>query len=218
MRSKSEQIDAVEDDPARELMLLSEVQDSPETSQRHLAQQLGVSLGLTNLLLRNLSRKGYVRITQAGWRRWLYALTPAGFSRKVQLVVAYIGRFMDQYRMIRRSLREELDTLSLHAESRVAIYGTSEFAELVYLGLREFSIEEVKIFDTGVQNGRRFLGMPVQDVATLRPDQYDRVMVAILEDVQTRSLELRDLGVTPKQLVTLFANDSQEGAEESEGS
>ena len=218
MRSNSEQIDAVENDPARELMLLSEVQDSPETSQRHLAQQLGVSLGLTNLLLRNLSRKGYVRITQAGWRRWLYALTPAGFSRKVQLVVAYIGRFMDQYRMIRRSLREELDTLSLHAESRVAIYGTGEFAELVYLGLREFSIEEVMIFDTGVQNGRRFLGMPVQDVATLRPDQYDRVMVAILEDVQTRSLELRDLGVTPNQLVTLFANDSQEGAEESEGS
>ena len=43
-------------------------------------------------------------------------------------------------------------------------------------------------------------------------------MVAILEDVQTRSLELRDLGVTPEQLVTLFASDSQGGAEESEGS
>ena len=218
MRSKSEQTDAVENDPARELMILSQVQDSPETSQRRLAQQLGVSLGLTNLLLRNLSRKGYVRITQAGWRRWLYALTPAGFSRKVQLVVAYIGRFMDQYRMIRRTLHEELDTLALHAESRVAIYGTGEFAELVYLGLREFSIEEVVIFDTGAQDGRRFLGMPIQDVATLRPDQYDRVMVAVLEDVQARSVDLRNLGVTPEQLVTLFASDSQKSDEESEGS
>ncbi len=218
MRSKSEQTDVVENDPARELMILSEVQDSPQTSQRHLAQRLGVSLGLTNLLLRNLSRKGYVRITQAGWRRWLYALTPAGFSRKVQLAVAYISRFMDQYRMIRRTLREELDTLALHAESRVAIYGTDEFAELVYLGLREFSIEEVMVFDAGAQDGRRFLGIPIRDVATLRPDQYDRVMVAVLDDVQARSVELRNLGVTPEQLVTLFANESQESDEESEGS
>lgn len=218
MRSKSEQTDAVESDPARELMILSEVQDSPQTSQRRLAQQLGVSLGLTNLLLRNLSRKGYVRITQAGWRRWLYALTPAGFSRKVQLVVAYIGRFMDQYRMIRRTLREELDTLALHAESRVAIYGTGEFAELVYLGLREFSIEEVMIFDAGAQDGRRFLGIPIRDVATLRPDQYDRVVVAVLEDVHKKSLELRDLGVSPDQLVTLFTSDAPESAEEPEES
>jgi hypothetical protein len=88
----------------------------------------------------------------------------------------------------------------------------------VYLGLREFSIEEVEIFDTGNQNGRRFLGMPIQNVTTLRPDQYDRVMVALLEDVHTRSLELRDLGVTTEQLVTLFASHSQESAEESEGS
>ena len=218
MRSKSEQTDAVENDPARELMILTEVQDSPQTSQRRLAQSLGVSLGLTNLLLRNLTRKGYVRITRAGWRRWLYALTPAGFSRKVQLVVAYIHRFLDQYRLIRRTLREELDTLALHAESRIAIYGTGEFAELVYLGLRELSIEEVDIFAKEEKEGARFLGMPVRDVATLRPDQYDRVMVADLEDVQTISANLRKLGVTSDQLVTLFTTPTQDETEGSEGS
>ena len=218
MRSKFEQTDAPEDDPARELLILTEVQDTPETSQRRLAGRLGVSLGLTNLLLRNLARKGYVRITRAGWRRWLYALTPAGFSRKVQLVAAYIRRFLDQYQLIRRTLREELNILALHAESRVAIYGTGEFAELVYLGLREMDIEEVEIFDNGSSERGRFLGMPVRDVATLRSDQYDRVMVAALDDVHERSTELRNLGVTPEQLVTLFASGPQEGAEESEES
>ena len=38
----------------RELRLLEEVDLTPEVSQRHLAHQLGVALGVTNLLLRSL--------------------------------------------------------------------------------------------------------------------------------------------------------------------
>ena len=84
MRSDSEHKNSEDIEASRELTVLSEVQSTPDTSPRRLAKRLGISLGVTNLLLRNMARKGYVRITRAGWRRWLYALTPAGFSHKLQ--------------------------------------------------------------------------------------------------------------------------------------
>ncbi len=185
----------------RELDLLTEIQATPKTSQRGLAGRLGISLALTNLLLRNIARKGYVRVTRAGWRGWMYALTPAGFSRKIELTVAYVHHFLEQYQGVRRTLRQELEPLALHAESRVAILGTGDYAELVYLALKDFGVEEMDVYASGREVGGMFLGMPVSDVATLRSREYDRVAVALLRELSCD--ELRELGVPPEKVVTL---------------
>jgi len=206
MRSHQEQHDNIEDSSYRELRLLSEVQRTSSVTQRDLSQRVGIALGLTNVLLRNLAHKGYVRVTQASWKRWLYTLTPEGFSRKVQLTVGYIHRTLDHYQKVRQTLREELDLLALNEESRVAIYGTGEFAELVYLGLREIAIEEIDIFGPANPGDGKFLGMSVHNVATLQPEQYDRVVVALLQDLESGCVELRGLGVPPEKLVTFFAD------------
>ena len=206
VRSRHELRDLEEGSTERELRLLSEVQRTPEVSQRDLSRRVGIALGLTNVMLRNLAQKGYVRITHAGWKRWLYALTPAGMSRKIQLTVAYIYRVLDHYQKVRQTLREELEPLALNEESRVAIYGTDQFAEVVYLGLREIGIEEIDIFGRGSRTGSRFLGMAVRDVSTLRPEEYDRVVVAILSNAESSLIELRGLDVAPEKLVTFFSD------------
>ena len=206
MRSENEPSDLTRSSNYRELRLLSEVQRTPDATQRDLSRRLGIALGLTNVLLRNLAQKGYIRVTQAGWRRWLYALTPKGFSLKIQLIVSYVHRFLDHYQKVRQTLRDELELLGLNEESRVAIYGTAEFAELVYLGLREIEIEEIDIFSPDSLDGTKFLGMPVHDGATLRPERYDRVVVAFLDGTDLGCAKLQELGVGPEKLVTFFGN------------
>ena len=206
MRSENEHNDSIENLSYRELRLLSEVDRSPEASQRGLSRKIGTALGLTNLLLHNLAEKGYIRITQAGWRRWLYTLTPAGFSRKIQLTVAYVQRFLNHYQTVRQTLREEMELLALNEESRIAIYGTGEFAELVYLGLKEMRIEEIEVFSLGGPVGSRFLGMSVQDAGNLRPEEFDRVLVANLDDTKAGYTMLLGQGVSPHKLVTFFGN------------
>lgn len=203
MRSRNEH-NGQEVDPYTELSLLSEVDRTPDTTQRGLARTLGISLGLTNLLLRNVAHKGYLRVVQANWRRRLYALTPKGMIRRVLLTSAYVNRILGHYQRVKLILQEELDPLALHAESRVAIYGTEEFAELVYLGLRNLGIEEVDIFAPQFQEGRMFLGMPVRDVASLHPGSYDRVLISTFDSVEIRCAELRAQGVSTDKLVTFF--------------
>ena len=146
MRSLNEHKGSSGFSPDRELSLLNEVQQRPEATQRQLSVKLGIALGMTNLLLHSLVEKGYVRITNAGWRKFMYALTPDGVSRKIHLTLDYVHRFLEHYSNVRQTLRDELALESLNAESRVAIYGNGEFAELVYLGLKELGIEEIEIF------------------------------------------------------------------------
>ena len=97
-------------------------------------------------------------------------------------------------------------TLALNEESRVAIYGTGEFAELVFLGLREIGIEEIDMYSTGSSDGRRFLGMPVYDASMIQPEDYDKIVVAILNGSDEASVSLLDRGASLHELVIFFGD------------
>ena len=207
MRSVDEHNEIADGTADRELRFLNAVNRDPHFSQRELSRQLGIALGMTNILLHNLAQKGYVRMTKAGWQRWLYALTPEGFLRKVHLTLSYINRFMGHYQRVRQTLREELAVQSLHAESRVAIYGTGEFAELVFLGLKELGVDEVDFFDDKEVTGSKFLGMAVQDISTFRPDQYERIVIGRIGDAGKPLRALFEIGADPEQCVTFFNDE-----------
>ena len=217
MRSRNEHNENQGGDPYAEFSLLSEVGRTPDTTQRGLANRLGISLGLTNILLRNMARKGYVRIARADWRRRLYALTPKGMVRRLILTGTYVGRALDHYRRVKLILQEELEPLSLHAESSIAIFGNGDFAELVYLGLKELGIEEMDVFASESPDGSTFLGMPVRDVATLQPEDYDRVVIAVLGCPEAGRSRLQALGVPQEQMVTFFAPVPSHGPEQQTG-
>ena len=67
------------------------------------------------------------------------------------------------------TLKEQMEDLNVNKESRIAVFGTNEFAELVFLGLREMGIEEIKIFDHNPESSKDmvFLGMPVQEPSNI---------------------------------------------------
>lgn len=206
MRSPNEHQDTVGLNNDRELELLREVDETAEVTQRQLSKRIGISLGLTNTLFRNLVKKGYIRGTQASWKRWVYALTPEGFTRKIGLTVDYIRRELGHYQRVRQTLRVEMESLAFHEETRVAIYGTGDFAELVYIGLKDFGITEIDIFSSDSPNGRTFLGMPVRGVDTLEINEYDRIIVASLGDSETVATDLESRGISSNKLVFFFSD------------
>ena len=206
MRSKHEHNESIEPSNHRELQILSEIEADPEINQRQLSLRLGIALGLTNVLVRNLAQKGYVRATKANWRRWIYALTPEGFSHKMRLTVAYVNRVLHHYQKVRQTLREQLEPLALHSESRIAICGTGELAELVYIGLKELEIEEIEIFGPTKAAGQKFLGLPVQDIVELRPEDYDKVVIAELGVVEPTGCQTPLSGSDADRFITFFAD------------
>jgi DNA-binding MarR family transcriptional regulator len=202
--NNGEQLEGMEDGSYRELRLLEEVESTPQVSQRRLASQLGVALGVANILVRSLAQKGYIRATKLGWKRWVYLVTPAGFARKVQLTVNYVDRFLDHYRRVRALVQQDLSSLTMNKESRVAIYGTPELSQLVYLTLRDMGITEIDLFDR--VPGPGFMGSPVQLLDSFDPGNYDEVIVASGSDAEARCAEMNANGVPDSQIVALLQN------------
>ena len=211
MRSQDEHTPVDETATYRELRVISEVESNPEITQRDLAQRLGVALGLTNVLLKNMAQKGYVRVTKMQWNRWIYTVTPKGFTRKVQLTISYIRRTLDHYGNIRQTLREELAPLALNRESRIALCGIGEFAELVYLGLKEQGIEEIEVFSPEIISGSNFLGMPVQPLASLQPNDFDRIVVGILDGETPQEIQRLENDLEESKVVVFFRNQHTNG-------
>ena len=208
-RTSNQRNDGLEGPSYREMRLLEEVEASPELSQRNLAYRLRIALGLANLLVRNLVNKGYIRVTRIGWKRWVYILTPAGVARKAHLTLAYVNRFLDHYHRVRTLVREDLQSLTMNAESRIAIYGTTELAELLYLSLRDMGVSEIEVFDA-TERTDDFLGMRVRSLESIVPTDYVKVMVAYSEEVEARRQELCDRGVPASQIVTLLQDPAQQ--------
>src|ERR1700760_1175383 len=72
------------------LGVLNSVEDG-STSQRRIAAELGVALGLVNAYLKRCVMKGLVKVSEAPARRYAYYLTPNGFSEKTRLTIEYLS-------------------------------------------------------------------------------------------------------------------------------
>ncbi|MEK7232949.1 MAG: winged helix-turn-helix transcriptional regulator [Elusimicrobiota bacterium] len=66
----------------KEFILIQEISKSDTHTQRSLSQNIGLSLGTTNLLIQRLARKGLIKITQLDWKRTQYLLTLKGALEK----------------------------------------------------------------------------------------------------------------------------------------
>jgi len=121
----------------REFELVNIVGARLATSQRDLSRHLELSLGMTNMLLRRLVTKGYIRIRQLNKRKVEYMLTPKGFAEKMRKSVKYTLKTINSIGIIRSSLKEVLSSLYEKGERRFVILGESDLAILVESVLKE---------------------------------------------------------------------------------
>ena len=162
----------------RDLKLLEAVEQDSRVTQRSLAQKLGIALGLTNIYLKRLVRKGYIKCVNVQSNRISYLITPRGIAEKVRLTYEFMDYSLHLYSEVRQHLRHVLQECAA-ADRRVAIFGRGEAAELAYLSLKECGLEPVAIFD--VDGGHEFLGMPVRPIHEHVQVTYDLMIIATLE-------------------------------------
>ena len=190
MRSENEHPNKIEDVSYKELRLLEEIEQDPELSQRQLSRRMGVALGVGNLLLKNLAKKGYIKVTHLSWKRWIYVITPKGMTRKVNLTLSYIESFLGHYRRVKKILKENFNSLTLNKESKVAIVGTGELAELAYLALLDIGVDEIDMF--GNENDKHiFLGMNVVSIQDIEVNDYSKIVVTS-DDIDVINTSLKE--------------------------
>ena len=185
----------------RDFRLLDEVSRDGSVSQRSLARSLDVALGLTNLYIKRLVRKGYIKITTIPRHRTQYLLTPRGLVEKSRLTYLYMHYSLSYYRDVRDRLKQVLSSLTRGGGKRVVVYGTGELAELAYLSLREMDLTLVGFVDA--KERQIFLSYPVWPLDTLTNWEYDAVFIADLDGGKKIQARILREGVPQEKIVTL---------------
>src|SRR5215203_2399223 len=155
----------------RNLQALEAIAYDDRVTQRTLAGKLGIALGLTNIYLKRLVRKGYVKCVNVQSNRLRYLLTPKGIAEKTRLTYEFMEYSLFLYGQVRLHLRKVLESAVLGNRRRIAVYGTGEAAELAYLSIAELGLELVAVFDG--KDAGRFLGQTVRDIDTHRDVAFD---------------------------------------------
>ena len=64
------------------LNVLRVIKNKPKITQREMANNLGLSLGKLNYVLKSLKNKGHIKINNKNKMNYLYLLTPSGIEKK----------------------------------------------------------------------------------------------------------------------------------------
>ena len=142
------------------LGVLDAVHGNSGLSQRSLASELGIALGLTNAYLKRCVRKGLVKISQTPPNRYAYYLTPKGFSEKSRLTAHYLKRSFEFYRDARGELEALFERCAAEGWRRAGLSGAGELAEVAILCTMRQRVEIVGIIDPGLGE-TRFMGIAV---------------------------------------------------------
>ena len=160
----------------RTLRILETVEEEVSQSQRAIARELNISVGLVNSFIKRLATKGYVKIAATPKNRIRYIVTPKGLSEKTRLSYSYIQLSYQFYTQARKKLNllfKELEKLNVR---QIVFFGATDLAEIAYLSLHESTIELSAIVDD--RNARKkIVGHAVKPIIQLNQIPCERILI-----------------------------------------
>jgi len=151
------------------LELLNVVHENSDLTQRSMARELGIALGMANTYLKRCVRKGYIKVRQIPSNRYSYYLTPKGFKEKSRLTAEYLSSSFTFFRRAKDQCLESLGYAKVRGWHRVALVGVGDLTEIFALCAIEHSVDLVGILDSKTEK-TMFTGLNIAPtIADLEP-------------------------------------------------
>ncbi|MGH1543735.1 MAG: winged helix-turn-helix transcriptional regulator [Arenicella sp.] len=155
------------------LDLLDAIEQRDDMSQRHLAQHMGVALGLTNTYLKRCVKKGWIKITTAPANRYLYYLTPKGFAEKARLTGEFLATSLTLVKQSGDAYLGLYEQCLQAGHSDVVFVGLSDLTELAYLRSLKVSVTAMGVYNPVLVEAddadvdKEWYGLPVHSTLPL---------------------------------------------------
>lgn len=142
----------------RDLIILENIEQHPDTTQAALASTLEVAVGTVNWHLKRLVEKGYVKVSRLERKKLKYIITPEGIALRARLTVDYIQTSFNLYRLVRQRATNTLAEVKTLGFSEVRIDGNDEVAEICRLTCME---QGITVVDDGSAPVLKLVGLKV---------------------------------------------------------
>lgn len=128
----------------KEFHLIQEISRHPTCTQRDLSRNLGLSLGMTNLLIQRLARKGIIKVTQLDWKRTQYLLTLKGVLEKSRKTYRYTLYTLRIFRQIQENITTVLEREYRSGRRDFVLVAQDEIQELLRDAIADLSLPGAK--------------------------------------------------------------------------
>jgi DNA-binding MarR family transcriptional regulator len=123
---------------SKEFSILSYIEHNSDATQRELSEHVGVSLGMVNILMKRLVKKGLIKIERLQPNSVKYFLTPAGIANKLERTYGYIVRTYRELETYKERVGMVVHQIAKkHTVDTVYFYGPQdEFAAMLSTFIR----------------------------------------------------------------------------------
>lgn len=193
------------------LELLKAIEQQDDISQRHLAREMGVALGLANSYLKRCVKKGLIKITTAPANRYLYYLTPNGFAEKARLTAEFFSTSLALFRQSGDEYTGVFKECEQRGFRKIVLVGLSDLTEIALMRAMHCDIEVLAIFQPAAQRAD-FFNVPVVD-HLIEPAEFDCVVLTSMEQTTDlleclASMVAADQIVVPEMLLNMQYRDA----------
>lgn len=113
------------------------LKQNPMASQRVLAENAGISIGLMNAILKRFVERGWIMLTNVNKRKLSYAVTSEGIAELTERGKKFVARTFKIAHTYNESLVEEIALAVKQGKNKVVLYGDSYIKFLLEYACRE---------------------------------------------------------------------------------
>ncbi len=142
----------------KQYQLLDYLDSEKNTSQRAIAEKIGISLGSVNLLLRKMIDKGLVKTERLDARSLRYIVTPKGLAKKMKLAYMYSKNTYLYIRRIMNITEQIINDAKETGFYNVYLLGNiDEVYEIIKIALKENGVSYTYIDNPSQVNNKNSL-------------------------------------------------------------
>ncbi len=121
-----------------EYIIMSEVAENENITQRDLSRKLGVSVSTVNILMNKMIREGLIKMNQVSQKQVLYMLTPVGMMEKAQKTVRYLKAHYRAIYETKEKIKSILDYLNRENDVIYVLMYNDEMGEMLNIAIHEY--------------------------------------------------------------------------------
>jgi len=198
------------------LELLNAIEQKDDISQRHLAREMGVALGLANSYLKRCVKKGWIKISTAPANRYLYYLTPNGFAEKARLTTEFFTTSLALFRQSGDEYSRVFKRCCDVGNKRVVLAGLSDLTEIALMRSMQGDVTVTAIYQPSANREEFFSVSVCTELPAL--SSFDCVVMTSMEQTSELLMSLEETLdsesiVVPKMLLNMNYRNTPESSE-----
>ncbi len=170
----------------REFRIIEEISQDKDLTQRKMSHKSGLSLGMTNIILKRLVSKGYIKVKGLDRRKVQYIITPKGFAEKTKKSYRYFLKTIHSLQEMKKKIQHLILMEYRKGKTVFVILGEGELADIVELSLRNLNKSELeyrRVSRLEDMNGSKAVILLAESKADLRTsaitNKYINVLTAL---------------------------------------